>query len=72
MFHLLVDFTAPICQAIDSSLAQMLTFDTSGIELYVTEYNPKTLNSLIRRLKSYYKDKPNIDPFLIAYGLIPS
>lgn len=47
------------CQAIDSSLAQMLTFDTSGIELYVTENNPKTLNSLIRRLKSHYKDNPN-------------
>lgn len=72
MFHQLVDFTEPICQAIDSSLAQMLTFDTSGIELYVTENNPKTLNSLIRRLKSYYKDKPAIDPFKMVYGLMPS
>lgn len=72
MFHQLVDFTEPICQAVDSSLAQMLTFDTSGIELYVTENNPKTLNSLIRRLKSYYKDKPEIDPFKMAYGLMPS
>ena len=34
------------------ALASMLTFDTSGIELYVTENNPKTLNSLIRRLKA--------------------
>lgn len=42
MFHQMVDYTEPICQAIDSSLAQMLTFDTSGIELYVTENNPKT------------------------------
>ena len=58
MFHQLVDFTEPICLAIDSSLAQMLTFDTSGIELYVTENNPKTLNALIRRLKAYYKDNP--------------
>lgn len=72
MFHQLVDFTEPICQATDSSLAQMLTFDTSGIELYVTENNPKTLNSLIRRLKSYYKDKPDVDPFKMAYGLMPS
>ena len=56
MFQRMVDFTEPICQAIDSSLAQMLTFDTSGIELYVTENNPKTLNSLIRRLKSHHKD----------------
>lgn len=72
MFHQLVDFTEPICLAIDSSLAQMLTFDTSGIELYVTENNPKTLNALIRRLKAYYKDNPEADPYMMAYGLMPS
>ncbi|WP_334305138.1 transposase [Enterocloster bolteae] len=71
-FLQLVDFTEPICQAIDSSLAQMLTFDTSGIEPYVTENNPKTLTSLIRRLKSYYKDKPDVDPYQMAYALMPS
>lgn len=43
MFQQMVDYTEPICQQIDSSLAQILTFDTSGIELYVTENNPKTL-----------------------------
>lgn len=72
MFQHMVDFTEPICQAIDSSLANMLTFDTSGIELYVSENNPKTLNSLISRLKSYYKDKPDVDPYKMAYGLMPS
>lgn len=56
---------------IDSSLAQMLTFDTSGIELFVTENNPKTLNALIKKLKAFYKDKPNIDPYKMAYGLMP-
>ena len=39
MFQRMVDYTEPICQLIDSSLSQMLTFDTSGIELYVTENN---------------------------------
>ena len=34
MFQQMVDYTEPICQQIDSSLAQILTFDTSGIELY--------------------------------------
>lgn len=72
MFQRMVDYTEPICQQIDSSLAQTLTFDTSGIELYVTENNPKTLNSLIRRLKAYYKDNPDIDPYKMAYGLMPS
>ena len=72
MFQQMVDYTEPICQLIDSSLAQMLTFDTSGIELFVTENNPKTLNSLIRTLKTYYKDKPQVDPYKMAYGLMPS
>ena len=68
----MVDYTEPICQLIDSSLSQMLTFDTSGIELYVTKNNPKTLNALIKKLKVFYKDKPDIDPYKIAYGLMPS
>ena len=55
MFRQMVDYTEPICQMIDSSLARILTFDTSGIELFVNENNPKTLNALIKRLKSFYK-----------------
>ena len=62
MLQRMVDYTEPICHTIDSSLAPMLTFDISGIELYVSENNPKTLNSLIRRLKAYYKDNPDVDP----------
>lgn len=72
MFYNMAEHTEPICQAIDASLAQMLTFDTTGIELYVKENNPKTLNSLIQRLKSYYKDKTDVDPYKMAYGLMPS
>lgn len=71
MFQQMVDYTEPICQAIDSSLAQMLTFDTSGIELYVTENNPKTLNSLIKRLKACYKNNSDVNPYAMAYGLMP-
>ena len=72
MFQRMVDFTEPICRQIDSSLARTLTFDTSGIELYVAENNPKTLNSLIRRLKAYYKNNPDVDPYKMAYSLMPS
>ena len=72
MFNNMVDFTEPICQEIDSALANILTFDTTGVELYVAENNPKQLNSLIKRLKAYYKDNPNIDPHKMAYGLMPS
>lgn len=72
MFQCMVDYTEPICQSIDSSLAQMLTFDTFGIELYVTENNPKPLNALIKKLRAFYKDKPDVDPYRMAYGLMPS
>lgn len=72
MFQQMVDLTEPLCQAIDASLAQILTFDTSGIELYVTENNPKTLNALIRKLKVFYKDNPSVDPYKMAYALMPS
>jgi len=37
MFQTMVDFTEPICQAIDSFLANILAFDTSGIELFPGE-----------------------------------
>lgn len=71
MLQKIVDFTEPICQTIDA-IAQMLTFDTSGIELYVTENNPKSLNTLIKKLTSFYKDKPDVNPYQMAYGLMPS
>ena len=41
VFDNLVDATEPICQDIDENLSSMLLFDTSGIEAYVTENNPK-------------------------------
>lgn len=72
MFRRMVDFTEPLCHLIDSSLARILTFDTSGIELFVSENNPKTLNALIKKLKAFYKDKPGVDPYKMAYGLMPS
>ena len=72
MFSSMVDYTEPICMAIDATLATTITFDTTGIELYVKENNPKTLNALIKRLKSYYKNNPSVDPYKMAYGLMPS
>lgn len=71
MFQQMVNFTEPICQQIDLNLSNTITFDTSGIELFVKENNPKTIDSLIKQLKSYYKDKPEIDPYKMAYALMP-
>jgi len=74
-FDSLVDVTEPICQFIDTNLASMTIFDTSGIEAYVTENNPKYANKLIRQLKSYKKTMKyddSYDPYRAAYASMPS
>lgn len=55
IFDKLVDLTEPVCQAIDSAKADMTIFDSSGIEAWVTEKNPKYANRIIRQLKAYAK-----------------
>ena len=50
VFDKLVDITEPICQAVDSAKADMTIFDSSGIEAFVTENNPKYANRIIRQL----------------------
>ena len=41
VFDRLVDLTEPICQQIDPAKAAMSVFDSSGIEVFVKENNPK-------------------------------
>ena len=75
IFENLVDLTEPICQAIDSAKADMTIFDSSGIEAYVTENNPKYANSTIKQLKSYAKSMnfdSNYDPYKAAYNVSPT
>jgi transposase len=75
MFDNLVDITEPICQQIDEFKASMTIFDTSGIEAYVTENNPKFANRIISQLKSYKKAMKlddSYDPYKAAYGSMPS
>ena len=75
VFDNLVDITEPICKAIDSAKADMTIFDSSGIEAFVTENNPKYANRIIKQLKAYAKamnfDK-SYDPYKAAYGSMPS
>lgn len=75
VFDNLIDLTEPICQAIDSSKADMTIFDSSGIEAFVTENKPKYANRIIRQIKAYAKfigfDK-SYDPYKVAYGSMPS
>ncbi len=75
VFDRLVDLTEPICQAIDSPKADMTIFDSSGIEAFVTENNPKYANRIMKQLKAYAKAKgfdEAYDPYKAAYGSMPS
>jgi hypothetical protein len=75
MFDRLVDITEPLCQAIDAEKAAMTIFDTSGIEAWVKENNPKFADRIIKQLKSFAKVKgldSSFDPYKAAYGSMPS
>jgi hypothetical protein len=75
VFDNLVDLTEPICQQIDANLASMTVFDTSGIEAFVTENNPKYANRIIKQLKAFKKANgldDSYDPYKAAYGSMPS
>ena len=41
VFERLVDLTEPVCREMDEALADLLVFDSTGIESYVAENNPK-------------------------------
>ena len=74
MFDHLVDLTEPICQRIDTEKASMLLFDTSGIEAWVIENNPKYANRIIKQLKAFKKAKglsDSYDPYKAAYSSMP-
>ena len=75
VFDKLVDITEPICQDIDSVKADMTIFDSSGIEAWVKENNPKYANRIIKQLKSYKKSaglSDSYDPYKVAYSSMPS
>ena len=74
-FDRLVDLTEPICQRIDAGKASMALFDTSGIEAWVTENNPKYANRIIKQLKNFKKSHnldDSYDPYKAVYGSMPS
>ena len=75
MFDHLIDLTEPICQSLDPALASMTIFDTSGIEAWVTENNPKYANRIIKQLKAFKKSHnldDSYDPYKAAYGSMPT
>lgn len=71
VFERLVDLTEPICREMDEALADMLIFDTTGIESYVTENNPKFAQLKARQAKAYAKTNPTFDPILGKTAFMP-
>ena len=72
VFERLVELTEPICRAMDAELADCLIFDTTGIESYVAENNPKFMTSKLRQAKALAKLTPGFDPYKGVYTLLPS
>lgn len=71
VFERLVELTEPICREMDAELAGSLIYDTTGIESYVAENNPKFFSSKLRQAKLMVKTNPNTDPYRAVYGLLP-
>jgi len=71
LFEQLVEMTEPICRAMDPDLADDLIFDTTGLESYVAENNPKFFQTKLNQAKSLSKLNPNFDPYKGVYGLLP-
>ena len=61
VFERLVDITEPICREMNEKLADMLVFDTTGIESYVAENNPKYRHSKENHSKFIAKTDPNFN-----------
>ena len=72
LFDGLVALTEPICREMDVALADMLVFDTTGIESYVVENNPKFAVSKERQMKVYAKANSSFNPNLGKIPLCPS
>ena len=70
VFDKLVDVTEPICRAIDSAKADMTIFDSSGIEAFVTENNPKYANRIIKQLKTHAKARMALINLMILQGCL--
>ena len=71
MFENLVEITVPIRNEIDSKKAEYLIFDTTGIEPYVKENNPKFYNTKLTCAKNIKRSNPNYNPYIGVYNLFP-
>lgn len=63
--------TEPICAEMDKVLADMLVFDTTGIESYVAENNPKFAQAKAHQAAAYSKIDPTFDPDVGRTAFMP-
>jgi len=71
VFDNLVEMTEPICREIDAKKADYIIYDTTGIEVQVTENNAKFINPLLINAKKLAKDNPDLNPYAMAYAAMP-
>ena len=71
VFQRLVELTEPICRQMDPKLADILNYDTTGIESYVNENNPKFVMSKEKQAKSYAKANPDFDAEKGRHAFMP-
>ena len=74
LFDPLVDRVNPICLEMNTQKATQFSYDTTGLEGYVQENNPKYLNGIIRRLKyamRFFDNATEFDPYKVAYQQMP-
>lgn len=71
VFERLVDMTEPICKEMDKALADTLVFDTTGIESWVAENNPKFAQAKARQAVAYSKIDPTFAPDIGRTAFMP-
>jgi uncharacterized membrane protein len=70
-FNKLVEITEPICKRLSPKLAAILVADTTGIEGYVKENNPKAFDSVMRNTKKFSKNIPVFNAHSYACSQMP-
>ena len=71
LFEHLVDVTEPICRKISAKKADYLIYDSTGIELPVSENNPKFMTAKLKEAKKLARKDPGFDPYKGVYSLLP-
>jgi len=71
MYNSLVNITEPICRKMGENFASHIIYDTSGINPYVKENNPRFFNNHLKKVKKQHKNKSQEDIFKIAYSTMP-